>query len=469
MSGFMLGLILYICIVPTVLIMYFMMYPRNWKMKKRIFGVNNREEFKTEGNAPYVDEIVKSHNKWATALFVVILVIATGLLFLPSLNVKMLVYCIFIYVVLVVFSIPYALGNSEMKKVKKVLGIVSEKVLYADLKTAGAVRALNRPALILANVVGLILVLVAFLCDLKVIPLDLAMFGGSFICTAIVGCIVLLNLFLLPIAFMVDNYRNEVISENSDINTNYNRAKKHIFASYILSSTWISNVTALIALLLCIVTRLEILPVILAGLYLLAIMIATAIFAKRMAALNERYVRDEAKLVEDDDDYWLLGMFYYNPNDKRLNVEKRVGVGGTINVGHPAGKVIMGISAAILIASVLSLVAVAMMMSTPIQVVDTGDAIVCHQLWDEYVIDKSEITAVEFGETKELTAIRTAGTGMDNLAKGTYVVNGEGGCKLFMNPQVGKYIKITTSKKTYYLSAGSLEETEALYEGLKTE
>ncbi|WP_019635167.1 DUF1648 domain-containing protein [Paenibacillus fonticola] len=37
----------------------------------------------------------------------------------------------------------------------------------------------------------------------------------------------------------------------------------------------------------------------------------------------------------NDDDYWKLGMFYYNPNDPSLSVEKRVGIGWTINFAHP--------------------------------------------------------------------------------------------------------------------------------------
>lgn len=467
MSGFMPGLIMFICIVPTILIMYFLMYPRNWKTKKRIYGVNNREEFQTGESEAFVDGIVKSHNKWAGVLMVIILVIATGLLFVPSLNIKMLLYSIFIYVSLVVFNLPFMLGNSELKKYKKVLGIVPERVLYADLKTAGAIHSLNRTALILANVAGIVIILVTLLCDLQIIPVNLGMFGGSFVCTAIVSIFVLMNFIILPIAFMVDNYRNEVISEDSDINTNYNRAKKRIFSNYMLTVTWIDNVMALAAVMIFLFSHIEILTVILTGVYLLAIMGATAVFAKNSMDLNKRYLHDEAKLVEDDDDYWLLGMFYYNPKDKRLNVEKRVGVGGTINIAHPAGKFIMGLVAAIIVASILSLVAVGIMVSTPIQVIDTGDTIVCHQLWDEYKIKKSEVTSVEFGDTKDLTAIRTAGTATENLAKGTYVVNGQGNCKLFMNPQVGKYIKITAAGKTYYISAGTLKETEALYEELK--
>ena len=56
---------------------------------------------------------------------------------------------------------------------------------------------------------------------------------------------------------------------------------------------------------------------------------------------------------------------------------------------------------------------------------------------------------------------------MENVAKGTYTVNGENGCKLYLNPQAGRYIKIVTADRTYYISGNTSEETNALYESLK--
>ena len=466
MNGLLLGLIMFICAVSTFLIMYFLMYPRNWKNRKHIFGVNNRNEFQSGENEAYVDGIVKAHNKQATVLLIVLIAIATGLLFVPSVNIKMMAYTIFIYVSLVVFNIPFALGNSELKKYKKVLGIVPEKVLYADLKAAGRVHALNRPAIISANIAGVLIALFALLCDLKVIPLNLGVFAGSFVCTGTVCIFLLMSFVMLPIAFMVDNYRNEVISENSDINANYNRAKKRNFANYMIMISWINNAFAAVALVLFFFAQIELLLIILVALYLLAIMIATAIFAKNGIALNKRYLIEEAKLTEDDDDYWILGMFYYNPNDKRLNVEKRVGVGGTINMAHPAGKVISGVLVLLIVGSIVSLVYVGMMMNTPIRVIDTGDQIVCHQLWDEYKIDKSNIRMTHLGQTEKLSVFRSAGTAVDGLWKGNFVVNGESGCKVFMNPNAGKYIMIRTENRTYYISDNTAEATETLYEGL---
>ena len=59
---------------------------------------------------------------------------------------------------------------------------------------------------------------------------------------------------------------------------------------------------------------------------------------------------------EEDDKYWILGgHFYSNPYDPAIFVAKRIGVGYTINIGRPLGKLIMIIIYAIVICSLISM------------------------------------------------------------------------------------------------------------------
>jgi|GEM_PF-224453 len=51
----------------------------------------------------------------------------------------------------------------------------------------------------------------------------------------------------------------------------------------------------------------------------------------------------------DDDSYWKLGQFYFNPNDPAAFVEKRFGVGWTINFGHPIGWIILAVIIAVVV------------------------------------------------------------------------------------------------------------------------
>lgn len=53
-----------------------------------------------------------------------------------------------------------------------------------------------------------------------------------------------------------------------------------------------------------------------------------------------RAKRPKGKIL-DDDARWILGMFYYNPSDPSVFVEKRSGIGYTLNFARPAGWVLI--------------------------------------------------------------------------------------------------------------------------------
>ena len=56
--------------------------------------------------------------------------------------------------------------------------------------------------------------------------------------------------------------------------------------------------------------------------------------------LQEKLTADSGKdFYVDDDDKWIGGLFYYNPNDDRLVINERVGTNSSVNLAKPAGKV----------------------------------------------------------------------------------------------------------------------------------
>lgn len=50
---------------------------------------------------------------------------------------------------------------------------------------------------------------------------------------------------------------------------------------------------------------------------------------------------DVSYTVDDDDKYWILGCFYFNPNDPVAFVQKRFGIGWTVNLGSSKGKLMV--------------------------------------------------------------------------------------------------------------------------------
>ncbi len=61
---------------------------------------------------------------------------------------------------------------------------------------------------------------------------------------------------------------------------------------------------------------------------------------------------DSGPQSPDDDHLWRWGIFYENREDPRVWVEKRNGVGLTVNIGHPGGMVLMGVVALLVLVTI---------------------------------------------------------------------------------------------------------------------
>ncbi|GCE17698.1 DUF1648 domain-containing protein [Dictyobacter kobayashii] len=66
----------------------------------------------------------------------------------------------------------------------------------------------------------------------------------------------------------------------------------------------------------------------------------TRLVASKNQSQSPRPDTDKKFVARDDDRYWIGGLFYYNPDDPALWVEKRMGLGWTINFGNTTGKIV---------------------------------------------------------------------------------------------------------------------------------
>ena len=373
----LMDIILLVIMIPTLLVMYFREYPKNWPGRKFILGIRNREEFRKDEVKTAIDTIVSQARRRALIIMIVSFVLM-GLVFLiPDDITRVMLWTILIIVDLIVMAVPFMKGNKEMKTLKRQLGIVSAKgTTYVDLKGAGTVRALKPVSVIIPNIVAAAVFVISLLIDLKII--DLADMTGrsaeapAFSLTSMNGSMFFIGLIMIPIAIMMDKIRNEVISDNSDINMNYNRAKKKVQAGSIVSMCWLNTGMIVISSILIILTQSSLVSLILLAVYMVILMAGLILMVTRMLAIDRRYAKD-MNIEADDDDKWILGSFYYNPDDRRLNVEKRMGVGATINIGHPAGKVIMAVSAVFVAAAIFGIIFIAILAKSPMTVrIDRG-------------------------------------------------------------------------------------------------
>ena len=469
MGSLILGITMFICIVPLIWVIYLYMYPRKWEKGKMIFGIKNRDEFLADDVKESVEKTVVKRNKEGLYISLGCTLLAVILLLLHGMKMQTFIWCIFIFAVIFIIEVPYILGHKEMLAIKRSFGIGGDKkVNVVDLKAAGSIHALKIEKVIFPTVVAFLGFMFFLLLDMGVISIAAYKAAGSFLGTAIGGTLFGTGLLFVFVSVLMDNVKNEVISYDSDINANYNRAKKKLWADLSVLFLWINTFYLLLGVggMLFINSG----AVIFGGIvvYMVLLMAGIIIFASANSRVDDIY-KKSTDIIVDDDEYWLGGIIYCNPADKRVNIEKRAGFGVTINVGHPVGMIIGITCALVIVASLLSVVWVGMIEITPISVSIEDGSVVCHQLRNEYVIPIDSIKSVEFGEDiHDHDVLRSSGVGMDTLLKGNFIVDGKNGCKLFLNPTEKVFIRIeTTDGQIYYIGGTTAEETEQIYEMLK--
>ena len=377
----------------------------------------------------------------------------------------MIIYTVYIMLVIVICDFPYIKGNSELKSLKRELGIQSKGVRAADMKSISSAHALDMTMLLIPNILAGVCMILALLYDFKVINISESSLQGSFAATLMTGSFLLMSFIFVFVARLMDNMRNEVISEESEVNANYNRAKKKIWGNLWIQMSWLNTGMIIIFLVIILAGWSEAGIIVSSIVYLIGMFVILANLANKTALLNECYKFENE--FNDDDDNWIYGLFYYNPRDGRVNVERRDGMGATINMAHPVGKILTVVVALVLIGTVASLVWVGAMDATPIDVRVENEAVICHHLRDEYVIRKDEIVEVSTGnDISKLHPVRIAGVATDKLLKGQWSVGEDKKVKMFMNPEVDQYIRIKTKDNTYYINDNSVEETKEIYEAV---
>lgn len=85
-------------------------------------------------------------------------------------------------------------------------------------------------------------------------------------------------------------------------------------------------------------TFMSILPLVIVGCIIIGAIVLSFTTGQGGSRLNRKVTNKKGQTINRDDDrYWKLGQFYFNPDDPAIWVEKRFGVGWTVNFAHPLG------------------------------------------------------------------------------------------------------------------------------------
>ncbi len=156
----------------------------------------------------------------------------------------------------------------------------------------------------------------------------------------------------------------------------------------------------------------------------------------------------------DEDDKWLWGQVYYDPNDSRTIVNARTGVNTTVNLARPGGKAVAVFTLALLfVAMPLLGVYVNMMSAAPLPLKIEDGALVAANYGARYEMPLDEIADAELLDTLPAITARVWGVGMDSLLKGTFQTQW-GRATLCLDPREGPWLKVTMADGTLYILGG---------------
>lgn len=458
-----LKLFMFVAFWIVVPILYWTMKKGACSNKNMILGVEVPKEYMNE---PEIEQICRQFDRRMNWIAIAVTVIGLLIAFLPYISVVLTLDMIWICVVIVIFLWPFGMGFRRMKALKKEKGWgkTERKVVMVDTELAGTkvkIRFLPYLPPVLISFLPLI-----YEC---IFHFDRELFLPTAICLSALGaCTALMWLC----AWGIGRMRNEVISTDSTVNQNYNRIRITNWNHSFLGAAWL-NVAYTLVLWLYMEADLRHKA---GGPWFLLFLAASLLYAILLCAIFIRHYNilraNQKKLLEqaealsgDEDDNWIWGMFYYNPNDRHFMVNRRVGVGTTCNMATVGGKVLTGFGLAVMLISIIICASLIGEEFTSVDLSLNQNQIEASHRKTEYRVDLAEAESVELLTEGLPEVSKEYGTYMDNVGKGVFWVKGYKECRLCCNPANQVFIVITLKDQSRYIFSDKTdEETMVVYE-----
>ncbi len=474
----LLNVIMAVGIYPVFVIMYVILRKNAKPQKGRYFSVTFKSEWlEEEETKKKLEEVNKAYCRELLWAFVISMVVPSVCFIIPYVSIQCAIWCVWIFVAIVIFYIPFCKANARLRKYKGEKGwdVQVDREIHVELKSLGQVRCVSLTQFVVPF-------LITFLTGISGIVYRTSgkvwvYSPANEMCFYVFYITFLLSIVLFAVcAIVMDKKNTDVISKDSDVNLNYTRAKKNIWKKFWQQTAW---VTACMQVLTAIVLWYgeSFISFVLWGtiIYSLVVVGICVLLAKKLFKIDKSYEdKREHDLLVDDDRYWIGGIFYYNPNDKRSMVETRIGMGTTTNMARPLGWILDLIGVASILLCIGMCAWIILEEFTPISLnigtmmdenfVPVDECITAEHIKTEYEILASDITEIIYlNELPKMS--KTNGSAMDHMYKGKFFVSEEERkCNVFLNPQNTIFLKIKTDDAIYYMSGIDDEQTQLVYD-----
>lgn len=322
------------------------------------FGVRVPLEYKNDRDILELEKKYKKQN----IIFILPLIILLNILYF--LNIKMWALLTYIFIVIGFTKILPIVYWKKMKKIKGEKGwkVLSKNVVIVETslrqpKRNSKVKALNTKHYLILLVIPFIIAILTLINYNNLPELIPVHYNASGVVDKVVEkgtTAAYLNLagipFMLVLMVFFFVFINKItVNSKSDLFSGKIKGtieKKLLFKKYASIFTWILALETLIimaipqvSILFNLGIEIMTIPMIILFISIGGFLVISYYFGQ--GGRNIKTTEEGEENYRDDDDRYILGSIYYNKNDPALMVEKRIGVGWTVNFAHPIGMIMM--------------------------------------------------------------------------------------------------------------------------------
>lgn len=450
--------IIFFSMVVVFIAMFFSAQANGYQKGRMLFGVTIPPSAFEE---PRVAKIQKDHKRDFMIFGIVFFILLIGTLFTKKMvSINVIYFSLWTAGMIILHPYPYKLAHRKLKKIKKDEGwFVGEKrVVNIDTKVTRLKETMVvKPYWFLIPTITSLLMLVGGLLN------------NSSVLIITGGASALLTGLFFVVYRLFSKMRTKTYCEDSDLNIAVNKVSRRYW-----SILWplLATYQTFSAFLTYFAINREVVGSILVPMILVLPLIPTISIIytryKISHTVNDLLSMIDKEIITDEDDYWIDGIIYCNPNDKSIMVEKRFGIGTTVNTGTKWGKIIV-YGTYIFIAVIL----------IPISLMLFSNDFFGHSL-EISQSNKIDIKTTLYGhsfivdEIEEINLIdaipssfRTNGIGTARYLRGNFSVSGYGRSKMYVYQNNPPYIVMKLDDIHVIYNEKDADETLELYQRIK--